>query len=76
MYWSGTNAPSSIVSSLRVARIPIMSHVSLIVNPPLSRGRNAWTTFGFAGSLVSMPWRPSRVQTGVRLPKDLRPVNR
>ena len=24
---------------------------------------------------MSMPWRPRRVHTGVRLPKDLRPVN-
>ena len=31
MYLSGTNAPSSTVSSLRVARMPITSHVSLIV---------------------------------------------
>ena len=30
MYWSGTNAPSRIVSSLRVARMPSVSQVSLI----------------------------------------------
>ena len=30
MYLSGTNAPSSTVSSLRVARMPSTSHVSLI----------------------------------------------
>ena len=55
--------------------MPITSHVSLIVSPALSRVRNPWTTFGFAGSLVSMPCMPSRVHTGVRLPNDLRPVN-
>ena len=31
----------------------------------------AWTTFGLAGSEVSIAWMPSRVQTGDRLPNDL-----
>ena len=75
MYLSGTKAPSSTVSSLRVARMPMTSHVSLIVTPGALRGRKPWMTFGFFGSLVSSPWMPSRVQTGVRLPNDLRPVN-
>ena len=72
---SGTKAPSSTVSSLRVARMPITSHVSLIVTPGVLRGRKPWITFGCCGSLVSRPCSPSRVHTGVRLPKALRPVN-
>ncbi len=36
----------------------------------------AWTTFGAAGSLVSMPCTPSWVQTGLRLPNDFRPWKR
>ena len=75
MYLSGTNAPSSTVSSLRVARIPSTSHVSLIVKPLPSRGRKPWTIFGAFGSLVSMPCRPRRVHTGVRLPNAFLPVN-
>ena len=72
---SGTNAPSSTVSSLRVARMPMTSQVSLIVTPGVLRARKPCTTFGLAGSLVSSPWRPRRVHTGVRLPNDFRPVN-
>ena len=73
MYRSGTNAPSSTVSSLRVARMPSTSQVSTTVKPSPSRGRNPCTIIGCAGSLVSMPWMPRSVQTGVRLPKCLRP---
>ncbi len=36
---------------------------------------NAWTIFGFAGSVVSIPWIPRRVQTGVSEPNILCPVN-
>ena len=36
---------------------------------------NPWTILGFDGSLESIPWRPRRIHTGVRLPKDFRPVN-
>ena len=57
-YLSGTNAPSSTVSSLRVARIPSTSQVSLIVTPFVPRGMNACTIFGAAGSLVSMRVHP------------------
>ena len=46
-----------------------------MVYPLASLGMKAWTTLGAAGSLVSMAWIPRKVQTGVRLPKDLRPVN-
>ena len=49
------NAPSRIVSSLRVARMPITSQVSLIVTPLVERSRKPWTIFGFAGSLASIP---------------------
>lgn len=73
---SGTNAPSRTVSSLRVARMPSTSQVSSIREPGVSRGMKAWMTFGAAGSLVSIPWMPRWVQTGVRLPNDLRPVKR
>ena len=31
----------------------------------------AWTTFGAAGSLVSMPWRPRKVHTGRQAPEVL-----
>ena len=61
--------------SLRVARMPITSQVSLIETPAVARSRNPWTILGFDGSLESIPWRPRRVHTGVKLPKDFRPVN-
>src|SRR6266498_1183632 len=76
MYRSGTNAPSSTVSSLRVARIPSTSQVSVIVTPLAPRGIKAWTILGAAGLLVSMPCKPRRVHAGVKLPKAFRPVNR
>jgi hypothetical protein len=62
------------VSSLRVARMPITSHVSFVDMPFVERSTNPWMILGFAGLLVSIPWRPSRVHTGVKLPNDLRPV--
>ena len=74
-YLSGRNAPSRIVSSLRVARIPRTSHVSFTVTPFVPRVRYPWTIFGAAGSLVSIEWTPRRVQTGVRLPNALCPVS-
>ena len=36
---------------------------------------NAWTIFGFSGSVVSMAWIPRRVQTGLSEPNILWPVN-
>src|SRR5215831_12702134 len=50
MYLSGTNAPSRIVSSERVACMPRTSQVGRMRKPSLSRGRNACTIFGFACS--------------------------
>ena len=44
--------------------------------PSVFRGMKAWTIFGAAGSLVSMPWRPRNVHIGLRLPKCLWPVKR
>ena len=72
MYLSGTNAPSSTVSSLRVARMPRTSHVSLIVKLPVPRGRKACTTLGadrIAGiEPVEAEPGPDRRQAAERLP--------
>ena len=70
---SGTNALSSTVSWLWVARMPSVSQVSMIWMPSASRGRKPWTICGASGFDVSIAWKPPRVHTGVRLPKILWP---
>src|SRR5215468_6500421 len=55
MYLSGTKAPSRIVSSQAVARIPSVSHVCLISTLGVPLGKKACTILGAPGSDVSMP---------------------